>query len=182
MRLLETVDRSVLWLFQANELEAANLFREAAARGVDASRLVFAPRILLADHLARHKLADLVIDTLPYNAHTTGSDALWAGVPMITCAGNSFAGRVAASLLRAVGLPELVTQNLADYEALALKLATDPQLLGSLRQKLRDNRQQLALFDIDRTRRHIEAAYTTMWQIYQRGEAPRSFAVEAMGC
>jgi protein O-GlcNAc transferase len=120
----------------------------------------------------------LFLDTIPYNAHTTASDALWAGLPLITCAGRTFAGRVAASLLHAVGMPELVTNSLEDYEALALKLATDPPLLASLRRKLADNRVSYPLFDTDRFRRHIEAAYTTMWDIAQRRERPRSFAVD----
>jgi predicted O-linked N-acetylglucosamine transferase (SPINDLY family) len=128
-------------------------------------------------HLARHRLADLFLDTLPYNAHTTASDALWAGLPLLTCRGKSFAGRVAASLLQSVGLPELVCHSLADYEAAALMLATDPSALGALRQRLAQNRKTAPLFDADRHRRHIEAAYTRMWEIRQSG-APQSFAIE----
>ncbi len=127
---------------------------------------------------ARHRLADLFLDTLPYNAHTTGSDALWAGLPLITCRGESFAGRVGASLLAAIGLPELVTSNLEEYESLALRLARDPSLLGSFRERLNRNRLTYPLFDTDRYRRHLEAAYTQMWEIWQRGELPQSFAVE----
>ena len=150
------------------------------ARGVDPARLVFADRDAdSAEHLARHRLADLFLDTLPYNAHTTASDALWAGLPVLTCLGTTFAARVAASLLHAVGLPELVTDSLADYEALALRLATDPTLLGGMRAELAANRLTHPLFDTDRFCRHIEAAYTTMWETWQRGEAPQSFAVEA---
>jgi predicted O-linked N-acetylglucosamine transferase (SPINDLY family) len=134
---------------------------------------------LLADHLARHRLADLFVDTCPYNAHTTAaSDALWAGLPVLTCQGESFAGRVAASQLHAVGLPELVTSDVGSYEMLALKLARDPALLQSIRQKLARNRLTCPLFDTERFRRHIEAAYTTMWETHQRGESPRSFRVE----
>src|SRR6202035_1376257 len=110
--------------------------QEAAARGIDSGRLVFAPRAPAAEHLARHRMADLFVDTLPYNAHTTASDALWMGLPVLTCEGTSFAGRVAASLLYAVGLPELVTHCLEDYEALALKLATNPLHLQSIRREL----------------------------------------------
>jgi len=131
----------------------------------------------LDQHLARHRLADLFLDTLPVNAHTTASDALWAGLPLITWCGEAFAGRVAASLLTAVGLPELVTHSLDDYEALALKLATDAPLLKSIRQKLEHNRPTCALFDANRFRAHLEAAYATMWDLYQRGESPRSFSV-----
>jgi len=131
----------------------------------------------LENHLARHVLADLFLDTLPYNAHTTASDALWMGLPLVTCQGQAFAGRVAASLLHAVGLPELVTHSLEEYEALALKLAADGSLLQSVRQKLAGNRGTHPLFDTNRFRRHIEAAYTTMWEIWQRGDSPRSFAV-----
>jgi predicted O-linked N-acetylglucosamine transferase (SPINDLY family) len=132
----------------------------------------------MADHLARQCAADLFLDTLPYNAHSTTCDALLAGVPVVTCAGEAFAGRVAASMVRAAGLPELVTQSLEDYQALALRLAGDPALLQSIRRKLADNRASCALFDGDRFRRGIEAAYTTMWDIYRRGERPHGFRVE----
>jgi predicted O-linked N-acetylglucosamine transferase (SPINDLY family) len=132
----------------------------------------------LEDHLARHRLADLFLDTLPYNAHTTASDALWAGLPLVTCKGKSFASRVAASLLHAIGLPELVTQNLEDYEALALKLARDAAQLRSVRAKLDKNRPVYPLFDTDRLRRNIETAYARMLEIAARGAAPQSFNVE----
>jgi predicted O-linked N-acetylglucosamine transferase (SPINDLY family) len=178
MRLLKAIDGSVLWLYRANSLAVENLRTEAHARGVDPSRLVFAPQMDLPEHLARLTLADLFLDTLPYNAHTTASDALWAGVPVLTCLGPTFAGRVAASLLQAVGLPELVTDSLGAYEALALKLASDPSHLQSIRRTLAQNRLSHPLFDTDRFRRGIEAAYTTMWDIWQRGESPRSFAVD----
>src|SRR5262249_31528137 len=125
-----------------------------------------------------HRLADLFLDTLPYNAHTTASDALWAGLPLITCCGQSFAGRVATSLLRAIGMPELVTDCLEDYERLALRIASDPYVLEELGERLRRNRSSAPLFDTDKYRRHIEAAYARMWDYWQRGEAPRSFAVE----
>jgi predicted O-linked N-acetylglucosamine transferase (SPINDLY family) len=119
----------------------------------------------------------LFLDTLPYNAHTTASDALWAGLPVLTCRGRAFAGRVAASLLTAVGLSELVTQSLDEYESLALRLATDPPLLRGFRQRLERNRLEFPLFDTDRFCRHIETAYATMWEVWQRGEKPRSFGV-----
>jgi protein O-GlcNAc transferase len=179
MRLLHTVPGSVLWLLRDNAGAERNLRREAQARGVEPARIVFAARAELADHLARHQLADLFLDTMPYNAHTTASDALWAGVPLLTCQGNAFAGRVGASLLRSTGLAELVTHSLADYEALALRLTTDAVLLGGFRQRLAQVRQTCPLFDADRFRRHIEAAYTTMWETWQRGEPPRSFSVDS---
>jgi predicted O-linked N-acetylglucosamine transferase (SPINDLY family) len=177
MRLLRAVDGSVLWLFRSNQDAEANLRREAQARGVMTERLVFAPLLDLPDHLARLQQADLFLDTLPYNAHTTASDALWAGVPVVTCKGTSFAGRVAASLLHAVGVPELVTDDLAAYEAHALELARDPARLQAVRRKLADNRITSALFDTDRFRRYIESAYLQMWEIWQRGESPRGFKI-----
>ena len=131
----------------------------------------------LADHLARQQLADLFIDTLPYNAHATASDALWGGLPVLTCLGSTYASRAAASQLHAVGLAELVTGSLTEYEALALELAHDRDRLQAIRRKLAANRLTHPLFDTDRFRRHIEAAYATMWDIWQRGEPPRSFAV-----
>ena len=178
MRLLRKVAGSVLWLRRDSEHAEQNLCKEAAARGIDPARLVFAdPLPHHSDHLARHCLADLFLDTLPYNAHTTASDALWAGLPVLTCRGKAFAGRVAASLLTAAGLPELLTDSLEEYEALALRLATDPLLRSGLRERLRKNRLECSLFDTDRFCRNIEAAYTTMWELWQRGERPRSFSV-----
>jgi protein O-GlcNAc transferase len=178
MRLLGRVEGSVLWLLQHTELTPRNLRREAESRGIAPERLVFASGIPLEEHLARHRLADLFLDTLPYNAHTTGNDALWAGLPLLTCEGTTFPGRVAASLLRAAGVPELITGSLAEYEAMAVKLAEDPALLASLKTKLAENRSNCALFDPERFARHIEAAYAAMWERAQRGEAPESFAVE----
>jgi protein O-GlcNAc transferase len=168
-----------LWLLAEQPSAEANLRREAAARGVVPERLVFAPRVPLAEHLARHRLADLFVDTLPVNAHTTASDALWAGLPLVTCAGKSFAARVAGSLLHAAGLPELVTASLAAYHRCALTLAQQPAALAAVRKKLEAARHTAPLFDSDRTRGHIEAAYLAMWQIHRRGERPRSFAVNA---
>jgi predicted O-linked N-acetylglucosamine transferase (SPINDLY family) len=179
MRLLNEIDGSVLWLSTTNSSAPDNLRREAETRGVAADRLVFAPRAPLnEDHLARLRHADLFLDTTPYNAHATACDALWAGVPVLTCSGASFASRVAGSLLGAVGIPELITSSPEDYEALALKLARDPDLLGSLRRKLARNRDIYPLFDTARFTRHLEAAYTVMWERAQRGEPPASFAVE----
>jgi predicted O-linked N-acetylglucosamine transferase (SPINDLY family) len=157
VRLLGAVPDSVLWLLEDNAEARRNLDREAAARGVDPARLVFAPRLSQAAHLARHALADLCLDTVPVNAHTGASDALWAGLPLVTCAGNAFAGRVGASLLHAVGLPELVTRSLAEYEALALALARDPVRLRGLRRRLEENRRRTPLFDTARFCRQLEA-------------------------
>ena len=179
MPLLQAVDGSVLWLRDHNAIATHNLCLEAARRGVAPERLVFAAFVPQdADYLARQRQADLMLDTLNYNAHTTACDALWAGVPVLTCMGSTFAGRVAGGLLRAVGLPELVTQSLADYEALALKLAREPSLLRSLKATLARNRENCPLFDTARFTRNIETAYTTMWERTRRGEPPQSFAVE----
>jgi predicted O-linked N-acetylglucosamine transferase (SPINDLY family) len=179
MRLLREVEGSVLWFSPANAGAQRNLCGEAATRGIAADRLVFATRTASnADHLARHAQADLFLDTLPYNAHTTTSDALWAGLPVVTSLGATFAGRVAASLLHATGLPELVTASLEDYEALALNIARDPALLAALKSKLARQRRTSPLFDTKRFARHVEAAYTTMWETYKRGETPCSFAVQ----
>jgi protein O-GlcNAc transferase len=179
MRLLARVPGSVLWLSDMNDLAQANLRGFAAARGIDPDRIVFAPYVVrIEDYLARQRAADLFLDTLPYNAHSTTCDALFAGLPVITCAGTTFPSRVAASMLEAAGLPELVTHSLEAYEALALRLATEPALLSSMRRKLAANRATCALFDSGRFRRNIEAAYSTMWDIYRRGESPKSFRVE----
>jgi predicted O-linked N-acetylglucosamine transferase (SPINDLY family) len=172
VRILKAVDKSVLWLFQDNPTAATNLQKEAALRGLDPTRLVFAKRMDLPEHLARHKSADLFLDTLPYNAHTTASDALWAGLPVLTCMGESFASRVAASLLNAIGLPELITQTPEDYEALAIELATNPGKLQSIKAKLAANRLTTPLFDTALFTKHIEAAYEKMYERYQADLAP----------
>ena len=178
MRILRAVDGSVLWLLRDNPAVERNLCREAQVRGVDPARLIFAPRVSASDHLARHGHTDLFLDTLPFNAHVTASDALWAGLPIVTCLGSAFAGRVAASLLHATGLPELITTDLDEYAQLALRLAREPDLLAELRSKLNANRSRCALFDTGRFARHLEAAYQAMWQRAQDGEPPCSFAVE----
>ena len=178
MRLLRATEGSVLWLITGNAKAAANLRAEAEKRGVAAERLIFAPKASVADHLARHRLADLCLDTLPYNAHTTASDALWAGLPVLTCLGETFAGRVAASLLKAIGLDELITRTLAEYEALALRLSRDTVYLASLKDRLIRNRDGSLLFDTQRATRHIETAYRSMAEIARRNEKPRSFNVQ----
>jgi protein O-GlcNAc transferase len=179
MRLLGEVDGSVLWLLEDSATAARQLRREAQRRGVAPGRLVFAPRAKMEEHLARQRLADLFLDTLPYNAHVTASDALWAGLPVLTRRGQAFAGRVAASLLEAVGLPELITDSREAYESTALTLAREPGRLAAIKVKLARNRATAPLFDTDRSRRHIEAAYVTMWERTQRGEPPAGFAIPA---
>src|SRR5260370_15240770 len=156
-----------------------NLRREAERCAVSAERLLFAPKVAEnSDHLARQRRADLFLDTLPYNAHTTACDSLWAGLPVLTCLGSTFAGRVAGSVLSAIGLSELITRDLEEYETLALKLAQDTIFLASIKEKLARNRHIFPLFNTQRTTLHIEAAYRTMWERYQRGEPPASFAVK----
>jgi predicted O-linked N-acetylglucosamine transferase (SPINDLY family) len=161
MRLLGQVEGSVLWLLEGNAVIGANLRKEAAARGIAPERLIFAGRTTPEQHLARQQLADLFLDTLPYNAHTTASDALWAGLPLITLPGNSFPARVAASILEAANLPELIAPDLAAYESLALKLARDPAALTAIREKLA-GKNAMPLFDTARFTRNLEAAYLTM--------------------
>ncbi|MBP2300480.1 tetratricopeptide repeat protein [Azospirillum picis] len=180
IRLLRAVPGSVLWLFAPDPAAVGNLRREAATRGLDPRRLVFASPLPLPEHLARHRLADLFLDTLPYNAHTTASDALWAGLPVLTRSGTTFAGRVAASLLRAAGLPELVTADDDAYEALALALVRDPARLAALHRRLADGLAGCPLFDTPRFARHLEAAYRTMADIRRAGAAPRGFDVPAL--
>jgi predicted O-linked N-acetylglucosamine transferase (SPINDLY family) len=177
VRILKAVDTSVLWLFQDNSIAAMNLHKEAALRGIDPARLIFATRMELPEHLARHKAADLFLDTLPYNAHTTASDALWAGLPVLTCMGESFAGRVAASLLNAIGLPELVTETRTDYEAQAIELAKNPAKLKKIKEKLEHNRLTTPLFDTARFTKNIEAAYSQMFERYQADLMPANIEV-----
>lgn len=180
MRLLAQVDGGVLWLLGTNNIAEQNLRSEASQRGVSPDRLIFSPNIELAQHLARHRLADLFLDTPYCNAHTTASDALWSGLPVLTCEGTTFASRVAASLLRAIEMPELITTSLEEYGALALKLARDPALLAAIKEKLARNRLTTPLFDTERFTRHLEAAYVTMHERVLRGEPPASFAVETL--
>ena len=177
MRILQGVPDSVLWLLADNPAVEDSLRREAQARGVAAERLVFAQRLPLSEHLARHRLADLFLDTLPYNAHTTASDALWAGLPVLTRLGESFAARVAASLLHAVGLPELVTHSAAEYEALAISLAQDPARLKALRDKLQAEKAQSPLFNTHQFARDIEAAYLAMHERHLQGLPPEVIEV-----
>jgi predicted O-linked N-acetylglucosamine transferase (SPINDLY family) len=180
MRLLQVVPGSVLWLRGAAPEAMSNLRRAAETSGVDPQRLVFAPHVAsMPEHLGRHTLADLYLDTSPYNAHSTATDALWAGVPVLTCAGKAFAARVAASALTAVGLPELITNSLADYERMGLELLQDPRRLRDLRSRLESRRESAPLFDTTRLCRHIEAAYSGMHSRAARGEPASAFNVEA---
>ena len=173
MRLLSQLDNSVLWLSNTNEAAIRNLKCEAQNRGVDPKRIVFAQRVSLnEDHLARHQLADVFLDTLPYSAHTTACDALWAGLPVLTCLGETFAGRVAASLLNAIRLPELITTTPEAYEQLAIDLATHPKKLANIKRKLAENRLATPLFDTKLFTKHIEAAFTAMYERCQAGLAP----------
>ncbi len=162
MRILHAVEGSVLWLIEDNPAAVENLRWEAERRGIDGKRIVFAKRIAPEEHLARQRMADLFLDTYPYNAHTTASDALWAGVPLLTCPGDTFASRVAASLLTAVGLPELIVEHFGEYEDLAVALAKDPARLEALRGKLAANRADAPLFKTEAFARDIEAAYLHM--------------------
>jgi len=177
MRLLQALPGSVLWLLEDNRSALNHLRAAAGACSIDPNRLVFAPRLGTAEHLARHRLADLFLDTVPYNAHTTASDALWAGLPLLTCLGSEFDGRVAASLLYAMGLPELVADTLKGYEELALDLAKDPTRLTGLRERLAANRLTSSLYDTDRLRKSIEAAFLRMVEIARGGGPAESFEV-----
>jgi protein O-GlcNAc transferase len=177
MRLLTAVEGSVLWQLADHPAARRNLRAEAERRGVSGNRIVFADRVLPENHLARHGLADLFLDTLPCCAHTTASDALWAGMPLLTCVGTTFTGRVATSLLEAIGMPELATASLAEYEALALTLAREPDRLAVLKAKIAVNRRTHPLFDTARFCRGIEAAYAQMHMRQCRGEPPEAFAV-----
>jgi len=181
MRILYVVPDSILWLLGGNPAAERNLRAEAGRRGIDARRLIFAPRVSPADHCARIALADLFLDTVVYNSHTTASDALWAGVPLITVAGRTFASRVATSLLHAVGLPQLSVSSLADYERIAVQLATHADELTALRQHLAEAHGRSSLFNPALYARRLEAAYQEIWRISRRGEKPRSVTIGADG-
>jgi protein O-GlcNAc transferase len=178
MDFLKQLPDSVLWLLSDNHWAEQNLRSEAECRGIASERLVFAPRVRMEQHLGRHALADLFLDTSPYSAHTTASDALWAGLPLLTFPGRSFASRVAASLLHAMQLPELVARDIGDYSRRAIELANNPGRLGALREVLRERLPTSPLFDIAGTRRDLEAAYREMWEVKLRGAPVRSFRVE----
>jgi predicted O-linked N-acetylglucosamine transferase (SPINDLY family) len=177
MQILRRVEGSVLWFLENNPWAVVNLRKEAARRGISPERLVFAKRLPLAEHLARQKLADLFLDTSPYNAHTTASDALWGGLPVLTCMSESFASRVGASLLRAINLPELVTESHMEFEQLAVELAHDAQRCHALRQRLQQNRMTAPLFNTQAYTRHLEAAYSAMVERYQAGLPPEHIQI-----
>jgi predicted O-linked N-acetylglucosamine transferase (SPINDLY family) len=177
MRILKAVKGSVLWLLQDNPRVVDNLRCEALNHGVDASRIIFAERMSLSEHLARHRQADLFLDTLPYNAHTTTSDALWTGLPVITLAGNSFASRVAASLLNAIGSPELITSSQEEYEALAIDLAFNQKRLADIKSKLHKNRLSAPLFNTPLFTKNLETAYIEMYERYQNDLQPEHIVI-----
>jgi protein O-GlcNAc transferase len=177
MRILKRVEGSILWLLEDNKTAVNNLRKEAQARDVSAGRLIFAQRMPLPEHLARHRAADLFIDTLPCNAHTTASDALWVGLPVLTCIGESFAARVAASLLNAIGLPELIATTQEQYEAMAIELASNSGRLAQIRERLHRNRLTMPLFDTELFTKHLENAYTQMYERYQGDLSPEHIYV-----
>ena len=177
IKILAHVQGSVLWLLADNEIAKENLLAAAAARGLDPSRLIFAGRLSISEHLARHDLADLFLDTLPYNAHTTCSDALWAGLPVLTLMGSTFPGRVAASLLTSVGLEELITYSEKEFEAMAIYLATNPQKLGLIKENLIQNRLAHPLFDTPLFANKLEATYTEMYKKYQMDIGPDHISI-----
>ena len=179
MRILSQTDGSVLWLLKSNKWTEGNLGKEAQARGIDPFRLIFAETLPHAEHLERHKHADLFIDTFNVNAHTTASDALWAGLPVVTKQGEQFAARVAASLLKAVGLPELVTTTEADYEALIIQLASNPEKLTAIKNKLAANRLTEPLFDTKRYTRNFERGLQKAYDLYLNGEVPQDVWVDS---
>jgi protein O-GlcNAc transferase len=179
MRILTRVPGSVLFLYAESEAVADNLWKEARTRGIEAGRLVFGNRLPFPEHLARYRAADLFLDTLPYNGGATVSDALWAGLPVLTCAGATFAGRMAASLLEAIGLPELIASTAEQYENLAVQLAANPQHLAEIRQKLARNRLNASLFDTRAFTKHLEAAYTKIYERYQANLPPEHIYVDA---
>jgi predicted O-linked N-acetylglucosamine transferase (SPINDLY family) len=172
MAILGRVPGSVLWLMSRGELAQRNLRASAQARGIDPARLIFAGRVpLVEDHLARYRNADVFLDTHPYNAHTTAADAMMAGLPVVTLMGQAFPARVAGSLLHAIGLPELITHNRSDYEELAVRLGSTPELLADVKARLQANRRTHALYDTDGFCRNIEAVYTAIWRQSQLGDA-----------
>ena len=178
MRILKKVNRSVLWLLESNIKTRENLKDQAYRRGIDPSRLIFAERLPLNEHLARHKAADLFIDTFPCNAHTTCSDALWAGLPILTLQGETFASRVASSLLNAIGLPELITKNSYEYEKKAIELGNDLSKVIDLKKKLEFNKFTKPLFNIKLFTSHIEQAYLEIYKRYNENQKPENIEIK----
>lgn len=177
MNILRRVPGSVLWLLTVNDRARENLARKARSRGISSERLVFANRLDKPGHLARLKLADLVLDTRVYNGHTSTSDALWVGVPVVTLIGRHFASRVSASILTAVGAPELITRTSEQYENLSVEMAVDSDRYRTVRKKIAENRTRSPLFDTDRFARNLETAYGVIWEQYISGRSPRGFSV-----
>jgi predicted O-linked N-acetylglucosamine transferase (SPINDLY family) len=177
-RILEQVKGSVLLIYTANESAKINLAKEIVLRGIDSSRLIFGEHLPKPEYLARYRVADLFLDTLPYNAGTTASDALRMGLPVLTCMGNSFSSRVAASVINAINLPELITTTQEQYESLAIELATHPEKLKIIKDKLAHNLSTAPLYDTPLFTQHLESAYLTMYDRYQQGLEPDHIYVE----
>jgi predicted O-linked N-acetylglucosamine transferase (SPINDLY family) len=182
MRILKRVEGSVLWLSHNNPTAASNLRQQASRRGVNPERLIFADRMSsLPDHLARQRVADLFLDTCPYNAHATAIDALWTGLPVLTCIGGAFAGRVAASLLKSIDLPELITSTAEQYEDLAVQLAANPRRLAGIKLKLAQNRLKTSLFDLASFTSHLESGFKMIYDRYQAALPPDHIYVAPTG-
>ena len=178
MKLLKKKNQSVLWLINDSDEGAKNLKKEAKKREINPDRIIFANRMSVSDHLARHKLADLFVDTFPYSAHTTCSDSLWSGLPVVTLMGNSFASRVGGSLLKAVGLNDLITTTTAEYENLNLELANNPKKLMNIRKKLENNRFKMPLFDTKTYTKNLESSYTKIYERYHEEKLPKNIIVD----
>ena len=178
MQILKRVDNSVIWLLESNEKSSENLKKEAANRGIDPKRIIFSKALPLDEHLARHKAADLFIDTFPYNAHRTCSDSLRVGLPVLTIQGETFASRVSSSLLNAVGLKELITYSSKEYEDLAVEFATDASKLKNIKNKLEINKNKLPLFNTKLFTSHIEQAYFEMYKRYNKNEKPENIKIK----
>lgn len=178
MKILNQVPKSVMWVIAGSKIAEKNLMHEAEAHGVGRGRIVCAKKMSREEHLARLRYADLALDTRIVNGAITTSDALWSGVPVVTLQGTHFASRMSSSILSAVGLPEMVTHSLADYEALAIRLAQQPNELQASRQKLLQNRLTMPLFDTPRFVRNLEIAFRKMWRIYVSGDSPRPIKVK----
>jgi predicted O-linked N-acetylglucosamine transferase (SPINDLY family) len=179
MRILTAVDNSILFLYAGNKFVRSNLINEAQKRGISSERLVFGEHLEPDEYLARYKLCDLFLDTFPYNAGTTASDALWAGLPVLTLMGESFASRVAASLLTAIDLPELITSSQEHYEALAIELATNPIKLKAIKAKLETNRLTKPLFGTPLFTKHLEDAFIKIYKRYHADLPPEHIYIEA---
>jgi protein O-GlcNAc transferase len=178
MRILKRIEGSVLWLREDKAAASANLKNEAEARGVSEERLVFAQRMpSIAEHLARHRAADLFLDTLPFNAATTADDALWAGLPVLTQIGEALPGRTGASLLRALGLPEMIVETEEEYEKIAIELASEPAKLEAVKAKLVRNRLMMPLYNTALFTHHIERAYQAIYRRWLAGLAPEDISV-----